>query len=508
MAGQFNIPGWDPTTTTYTNPRSVAGITKGADLDTLRVVKDMMSRTPSVMSQQATITPEKAQILDEIFSRPKNIFMETKPSVTSKELSNAIKEAGGVRGKTFNQMLTNLDKKLGDVYKKAIPNISKPSKKAVAKGMKAGRVVGKVALPFDIASAAGTIFGDNPNDEKVAAGLSLLGDVGMIAGRSPYITVPSTLLSVGAGTYPLWREPLINKIDRLEQGKQLKNTEVNKLPENNEVDVNSEEIITEPLPLTSPYSNARIDSVTNFVNGLTNGSNVQPNITNQNVSTPEAIQQQFQYETPQQKEDYLNRLEQFANNYPAMAEQERRRQMQAALLAPVINNDKFVQAATSGGPIETTAKQIELLNTAANARVSEAQRPLLAQAFAKAGMPPELAYASDDQLKSMVNLLVATTQAETGRYKAGLDAAARRYVADMKNRGLNAELSLKYGPRGMMKEAMKSMLTPEEYNNWLKYMDKAAPAIDRMHSGSPVVTNWGDANYVVPGERDYFPPNL
>ena len=221
-------------------------------------------------------------------------------------------------------------------------------------------------------------------------------------------------------------------------------------------------------------------------------------------SVPTETIQQFAYETPEVKQDYINRIEEFAANYPAMVEQDRRRQMQAALLVPVINNDKFVDAAVGQNPIDTTAKQLELLNTAANARVSEAQRPLLAQAFAKAGMPPELAYASDDQLKSIVNLLVATTQSETGRYKAGLDAATRRYVADMRSKGLNAELSLKYGPRGMMKEAMKSMLTPDEYANWLQYMDKAAPAIDRIHSGSPVVTNWGNTDYVVPGETDYF----
>lgn len=454
MAGQFNIPGWDPTTMTYMQPtRSVASITQGASPEVLQTVKDMMSRTPSAMVQQSTVTPEKAQILDQIFNRPKNIFLDTKPSVTSKELSSAIKEAGGIKPKSFYKQLSDVDKKLSEFYKKGVPKISK---KGIATGVKAGNIAGKIGLPLAAVSTLGTLLGDNPTDEKVAAGLSLLGTAGMAGGKSPYVTIPSAILTAGSTTYPLWSDKVKGKLNELEANKQL--AMANKAKQQQPVEQQtegSEEIIMEPVPNVGQWDGTRADSITNFVNGLTNGSNVQPNATNQNVSAPEATQQ-FVYETPEAKNEAIGLMEQFARQYPAMMEQDRRRQMQAALLAPVINNDRFVNAALGQGQVATTAKQLELLNTAANARVSEAQKPVLAAMFAQEGLNPAYAYLDPETLGRISNIKVAEIQAGAGRYKADVAAQTDRYVADMKVVSMLKEIESKYGEDAAAIAALRS----------------------------------------------------
>lgn len=503
MVGQFNIPGWDPTTMTYTQPtRSVASITKGASPEVLQTVKDMMSRTPSAMVQQSTVTPEKAQILDQIFNRQKNIFLDTKPSVVSKELSSVIKEAGGVKPKTLNQRLTTLEKELGNFYKKAMPTLAKPSKKAVATGLKAGRVAGKIGLPLAVASTLGTLIGDNPTDEKVAAGLSLLGTAGMAGGKSPYITIPSAILAFGSSTYPLWADKVKGKLNELEANKQLAKKQ--ELPTEQQVE-GSEEIITEPVPNVGQWDGTRVDGVTNFVNGLTSGSDVQQNATNTNVSAPEATQQQFVYETPAAKNEVLDFMEQFARQYPAMQEQDRRRQMQAALLAPVINNDRFVNAALGQGQVATTAKQLELLNTAANARVSEAQRPLLAQAFVKAGMPAELAYASEDQLKSIANVLVTGINRDSARYKANMAAQLGKYKADLQLEGVKIATAAKQGPEKLIQVLGQAGYSTDEINDMLQnvYGSQWKSMI-----GRPTNITFGrdteNEVYNIPEQKDYF----
>lgn len=466
MAGQFNIPGWDPTTMTYMQPtRSVASITQGASPEVLQTVKDMMAKSPSAMVQQATVSPEKAQILDQIFNRPKNIFLDTKPSVTSKELSSAIKEAGGIKPKSFYKQLSDVDKKLSEFYKKGVPKISK---KGIATGVKAGNIAGKIGLPLAAVSTLGTLLGDNPTDEKVAAGLSLLGTAGMAGSKSPYVTIPSAILTAGSTTYPLWSDKVKGKLNELEANKQLAMANKAKQQPVGQQAEGSEEIIMEPVPSVGQWDGTRADSITNFVNGLTSGSNVQPNAVNQNVPMPEATQQQFVYQTPEARQDYINKIEQFANDYPALLEQDRRRQMQAALLAPVINNDRFVNAAVGQGQVDTTAKQLELLNTAANARVSEAQRPLLAQAFANAGMPAELAYASEDQLKSIVNLLVAKTNMDSARYKADVASQLGKYKADTQLEGVRIATAAKQGPEKLLQELAQAGFSIDEAEGFVE----------------------------------------
>lgn len=504
MAGQFNIPGWDPTTMTYTQPtRSVASITKGASPEVLQTVKDMMSRTPSAMVQQSTISPDKAQILDEIFSRPKNIFLETKPTVKSKELSSAIKEASGIKSKSFYKQLSDVDKKLSELYKKGITKISK---KGIATGLKAGRVAGKIATPLAVLANVGTLVGNNPADEKVAAGLSLLGGAGMAVGRSPYISIPSAILATGAGTYPLWGDIVKDKLNQLETNKQL--AKANQIKQEQPVEQQAEgsgEITTEPVPNVGQWNGARTDSMTNFVNGLTSGSDIQPNVTNQNVSAPEAIQQQFVYETPEVKKDYINRIEQFANDYPTLVEQDRRRQMQGALLAPVINNDRFVNAAIGQGQVATTTKQLELLNTAANARITEAQRPLLAQAFVKAGMPAELAYASEDQLKSIANVLVTGINRDSARYKANVAAQLGKYKADTQLEGVKIATAAKQGPEKLIQvlgqagydaDEIEAMLEKVWGSQWKNMIARPTNITFDRNTENEV--------YNIPEQKDYF----
>lgn len=211
-----------------------------------------------------------------------------------------------------------------------------------------------------------------------------------------------------------------------------------------------------------------------------------------NKVVPTETIQQFVYETPEAKQDYINRIEEFAANYPAMVEQDRRRRMQAALLAPVIDNERFVNEAIGQSPIDTTAKQLELLNTAANARVSEAQRPYLAQAFANAGMPAELAYASEDQLKSIVNLLVAKTNMGSAMYKANVASQLGKYKADKQLEGVKIATAAKRGPEkliqvlgqaGYSADDIDEMLNNVYGPQWKNMMGTGAPIQFNLGSG-------------------------
>lgn len=255
--------------------------------------------------------------------------------------------------------------------------------------------------------------------------------------------------------------------------------------------------------VANQYQNAgspdgtRVDNTTNFINALTSGGNIQNGTTNQPDATQAANEQQLQYQTPKAKQDYIDRIEQFANNYPELLEQDRRRQMQAALLAPVINNDRFVNAAVGQGAVDTTAKQLELLNTAANARVSEEQKPLLAAMFAKEGLNPAYAYLDSETLGRISNIKVAEIQAEAGRYKADVAAQTDRYVADMKAVSMLKEIESKYGEDAALVAAIRSgMYDPEQLaemfpNSWARFQ--------RRTPGAPIETKREvNENYEVP----------
>jgi hypothetical protein len=249
----------------------------------------------------------------------------------------------------------------------------------------------------------------------------------------------------------------------------------------------------------------RVDNITNFVNGLTSGGNVQNGTTNQPgaAQTQQQVPQQFIYETPAAKNEVLDFMEQFARQYPAMQEQDRRRKMQAALLAPVIQNDKFVDAALGQGQVATTAKQLELLNTAANARVSEAQKPLLAQAFAKAGLPAELAYASEEQLKQIVYSLVTNTNKESAKYKADMAAKLGVYKANQQLEGVRIATAAKQGPEKLIQVMGQAGYPMDEIEAMLGKV--YGPYWRNMiGTGAPIQFNLGTGVVQGPEEPDFF----
>ena len=221
-----------------------------------------------------------------------------------------------------------------------------------------------------------------------------------------------------------------------------------------------------------------------------------------NVVPTETIQQ-FVYQTPEAKQDYINRIEEFAANYPAMVEQDRRRRMQAALLAPVINNDRFVDEAIGQGIVDTTAKQLELLNTAANARVSEAQKPVLAAMFAQEGLNPAYAYLDPETLGKLSNIKVAQLQAQTGKYKADMAAQTGMYRANSQLEGIRIATAAKQGPEKLIQVLGQAGYSTDEINNMLENV-YGSQWKRMIGAGAPIQFNLGTGQVQGPGEQNFY----
>lgn len=222
-------------------------------------------------------------------------------------------------------------------------------------------------------------------------------------------------------------------------------------------------------------------------------------------AVPTETIQEFVYETPEAKQDYINRIEEFATNYPAMVEQDRRRRMQAALLAPVIGNDRFVDEAIGQGTVDTTAKQLELLNTAANARVSEKQKPILAAMFAQEGLNPAYAYLDADTLGKLSNIKVAQLQAQTGKYKADMAAQTGMYRANSQLEGIRIATAAKQGPEKLVQVLGQAGYSKDEINNMLEnvYGSQWKSMIGRP-TNVTFERNTENEVYDIPEQRDYF----
>lgn len=251
--------------------------------------------------------------------------------------------------------------------------------------------------------------------------------------------------------------------------------------------------IYSPKPNSSGNVGNKTSNKQPVVNNKVAKSNpaIAPQVARQTTkAVPTETIQEFVYETPKAKQDYINRIEEFATNYPAMVEQDRRRRMQAALLAPVIGNDRFVDEAIGQGQVDTTAKQLELLNTAANARVSEKQKPLLAQAFAKAGIPAELAYASEDQLKSIANVLVTGINRDSAIYKANIAAQLGKYKADSQLEGVRIATAAKQGPEKLLQELAQAGFSINEAEGFVERTFGPGWR-NMMGTGTPIQFNLG-----------------
>lgn len=529
MAGQFNIPGWDPSTFSSGIPkniptqvgrldipgwnpstlqyRTVADITKGVPEDVLRQVYDKLSGTNKYGTVKSVKEPKA--ILGEAIAD----FVKRQETVNKPEQVKVKQPAPKATAATKKSLDTILDELIGKTdkaYGKAGEALLKggkslgPVANTATKGM---NLLGRFALPVQAVMTGVDMFGEKPKDEKIAALLSLAGAGGATVGKVPQVAIPSALFAVGAGTYPMWKDPVKAKLAELEANKQAAKAEATK-----QKNFKSNGIDLEAIDDQEVSNGTNMIDVLPPKTGLTGTSvnvnnNLQPipqQATQASVAQPQQqIPQQFIYETPEARNEVIGLMEQFARQYPAMQEQDRRRQMQAALLAPVIQNDKFVDAALGQGQVATTAKQLELLNTAANARVSEAQRPLLAQAFASAGMPAELAYASEDQLKSIVNLLVAKTNMGSAMYKANLASQLGRYKADKQLEGVRIATAAKQGPEKLIQVLGQAGYSVDDIDEMLKNV--YGPQWKNMiGTGAPIQFNLGTGQVQGPEEQDFF----
>lgn len=483
MAGQFNIP-------------------SGVDLDVLEQVYNKLSGTNKYGTVKQIKEP-KAILGEAIESFVKKQVPETKAPSIAKPVKQ-------VDSRTINEILEawskNADKgyaKVADIFGKG-KGVFGPVAKTAGGIM---NVAGKYALPVQLLETAYSTLSNKPKDEKIASGLSLLGTAGAAVGKAPQIAIPSAALAIGAGTYPMWKDPVKAKLAELEANKQAAKADTTKSKnfKSNGIDleaIDDQEVSngTNKIDVLPPKTGLAGTSVD--VN-----NNLQPipkQTTQASVAQPQQqIPQQFIYETPEARNEVIGLMEQFARQYPAMQEQDRRRQMQAALLAPVIQNDKFVNAALGQGQVATTAKQLELLNTAANARVSEAQKPLLAQAFANAGMPAELAYASEDQLKSIVNLLVAKTNMGSAMYKANLASQLGKYKADTQLEGVRIATAAKRGPEKLIQVLGQAGYSADDIDEMLNNV--YGPQWKSMiGTGAPIQFNLGTGQVQGPEEQNFF----
>jgi hypothetical protein len=532
MAGQFNIPGWDPTTFSSGIPkniptqvgrfdipgwspstmqyRTVADVVKDVPEDVLKQVYDKLSGTNKYGTVKSVKEPkailgeaiENFVKRQEVANKPEQV--KAKPSApkattaTKKSLDTILDELIGKTDKAYG--------KVGNTILKGGKSLG-PAANTVTKGM---NLLGRYTLPVQAVMTGVDMFGDKPKDEKIAALLALAGAGGATMFKDPRLALPSAALAAGAGTYPMWKDPVKAKLAELEANKQAAKAEATK-PKNfksNGIDLEAIDDQgvsggTNKIDVLPPKTGLNGTSV-----GVNN--NLQPipqQATQAGVVQPQQqIPQQFIYETPAAKNEVLDFMEQFARQYPAMQEQDRRRQMKAALLAPVIQNDKFVDAALGQGQVATTAKQLELLNTAANARVSEAQKPLLAQAFAKAGLPAELAYASEEQLKQIVYSLVTNTNKESAKYKADMAAKLGVYKANQQLEGVRIATAAKQGPEKLIQVMGQAGYPMDEIEAMLGKV--YGPYWRNMiGTGAPIQFNLGTGVVQGPEEPDFFNNN-
>jgi hypothetical protein len=127
----------------------------------------------------------------------------------------------------------------------------------------------------------------------------------------------------------------------------------------------------------------------------------------------------------------------------------------------------------------------------------------LAQAFANAGMPAELAYASEDQLKSIVNLLVAKTNMGSSMYKANLANELGRYKADKQLEGVRIATAAKQGPEKLIQVLGQAGYSTDDIDEMLNNV--YGPQWKSMiGTGAPIQFNLGTGVVQGPEEQDFY----